>query len=100
MPAEPAREWLTPSLSAYGIVSSHWRRRKCLSLFRHHAVAVSDHRWCSAGSIGSVPNGGRGQLRRMDADGLLRHVVYLDEREDKLAIDVRRDPAKSGNQNE
>jgi ATP-dependent DNA ligase len=25
---------------------------------------------------------------------------YLDEREDKLAIDVRRDPAKSGNQNE
>jgi ATP-dependent DNA ligase len=24
-------------------------------------------------------------------DGLLRHVVYLGEREDKLAIDVRRD---------
>ena len=25
-------------------------------------------------------------------DGLLRHVVYLGEREDKLAINVRRDP--------
>jgi bifunctional non-homologous end joining protein LigD len=25
-------------------------------------------------------------------DGLLRHVVYLDEREDKPAIEVRRDP--------
>jgi len=24
-------------------------------------------------------------------DGLLRHVVYLGERHDKLAIDVRRD---------
>jgi bifunctional non-homologous end joining protein LigD len=25
-------------------------------------------------------------------DGLLRHVVYLGEREDKPAIEVRRDP--------
>ena len=25
-------------------------------------------------------------------DGLLRHVVYLGERKDKPAIDVRRDP--------
>ena len=25
-------------------------------------------------------------------DGLLRHVVYLGEREDKTALDVRRDP--------
>jgi ATP-dependent DNA ligase len=29
-------------------------------------------------------------------DGLLRHVVYLGEREDKPAIDVRRDPPHSG----
>jgi hypothetical protein len=26
-------------------------------------------------------------------DGLLRHVVYLGEREDKPVIDARRDPA-------
>ena len=29
-------------------------------------------------------------------DGLLRHVVYLGEREDKLAIDVRRSPPHGG----
>jgi ATP-dependent DNA ligase len=29
-------------------------------------------------------------------DGLLRHVVYLGEREDKPAIDVRRDPPHAG----
>ena len=29
-------------------------------------------------------------------DGLLRHVVYLGEREDKPAIEVRRDPPRSG----
>jgi ATP-dependent DNA ligase len=29
-------------------------------------------------------------------DGLLRHVVYLGEREDKPAIEVRRDPPHSG----
>ena len=29
------------------------------------------------------------------SDGLLRHVVYLDEREDKSAIEVRRDPPHS-----
>jgi DNA ligase D-like protein (predicted ligase) len=29
-------------------------------------------------------------------DGLLRHVVYLGEREDKPAIDVRRDPPQRG----
>jgi bifunctional non-homologous end joining protein LigD len=27
-------------------------------------------------------------------DGLLRHVVYLGEREDKPALEVRRDQAK------
>jgi bifunctional non-homologous end joining protein LigD len=30
------------------------------------------------------------------SDGLLRHVVYLGEREDKPAIDVRRDPPHAG----
>jgi len=29
-------------------------------------------------------------------DGLLRHVVYLGEREDKLAVDVRRSPPHAG----
>ena len=29
-------------------------------------------------------------------DGLLRHVVYLGEREDKLATEVRRDPPQLG----
>ena len=29
-------------------------------------------------------------------DGLLRHVVYLGEREDKLATEVRRSPPHSG----
>ena len=29
-------------------------------------------------------------------DGLLRHVVYLGEQEDKLAIDVRRSPPHAG----
>jgi ATP-dependent DNA ligase len=29
-------------------------------------------------------------------DGLLRHVVYLGEREDKLASEVRRSPPHSG----
>jgi len=29
-------------------------------------------------------------------DGLLRHVVYLGEREDKLAIEVRRSPPHVG----
>jgi ATP-dependent DNA ligase len=29
-------------------------------------------------------------------DGLLRHVVYLGEREDKLAAEVRRSPPHSG----
>jgi len=29
-------------------------------------------------------------------DGLLRHVVYLGEREDKLAVDVRRSPPHFG----
>jgi ATP-dependent DNA ligase len=29
-------------------------------------------------------------------DGLLRHVVYLGEREDKPATVVRRDPPRSG----
>jgi bifunctional non-homologous end joining protein LigD len=30
------------------------------------------------------------------ADGLLRHVVYLGEREDKLATEVRREPPHVG----
>ena len=30
------------------------------------------------------------------SDGLLRHVAYLGEREDKPAIEVRRDPPHSG----
>ena len=29
-------------------------------------------------------------------DGLLRHVVYLGERDDKPAVEVRRDPPHSG----
>jgi len=36
----------------------------------------------------------RGELCRVDARGLLRHVVYQGEREDKPAIEVRRDPPR------
>ena len=32
----------------------------------------------------------RNPRRRADPDGLLRHVVYLGEREDKPAEDIRR----------
>jgi bifunctional non-homologous end joining protein LigD len=32
----------------------------------------------------------------VDTDGLLQHVVYLGEREDKPAIDVRRDAPHAG----
>ena len=48
-------------------------------------------RWCSAGSIGYVPNGRRGQLCRMDPGWSAPARRLLGEREDKLARDVRRD---------
>jgi ATP-dependent DNA ligase len=48
------------------LVLSHWMRLEMV-------VEVSDAEWTP--------------------DGLLRHVVYLGEREDKPVIDARRDPA-------
>jgi hypothetical protein len=45
-----------------------------------------------AGTLGPPWDGGAGELPDVTEDGLLRQVVYLGEREDKPAAEVRRDP--------
>ncbi len=77
------------SLSGCMAVSSRSRSRRCRYRSRHHVVVGSDRRSCSRGSIGCVLRWSSRSRTSRVPDGLLRHVVYLGEREDKAAIDVR-----------
>ena len=64
---------------------------------RRHAVAVSDHRWCSRRVHWVRPEMVvEVSYVEWTPDGLLRHVVYLGEREDKLATEVRRSRPHAG----
>jgi hypothetical protein len=59
-------------------------------IVRPHA-AVASARRSSAGCIGSPEMVIEVSYAEWTPDGLLRHVVYLGEREDKPAIEVRRE---------
>jgi ATP-dependent DNA ligase len=58
--------------------------------FRLTALVLSRAHWVRPEMVVEV------SYAEWTPDGLLRHVVYLGEREDKPAIEVRRDPSHSG----
>ena len=85
-----------PNWSGYGGVYTRSQSTRCPCPFRPHGAAGSGHRWCLAGSIGVQPEMVvEVSYVEWTPDGLLRHVVYLGEREDKPAIEVRRDRPSS-----
>jgi bifunctional non-homologous end joining protein LigD len=77
----------SPSWSACGSVFSRSRPTRCRSLSRRHAAVGSDRRGCIGWQPDMVVEV---SFAEWTPDGLLRHVVYLGEREDKPAIEVRR----------
>ena len=80
------------SLSACGNAFIRSRSPGCLSPLHHRGgrfgspLVLSRVHWVRPEMVGEV------SYAEWTRDGLLRHVVYLDEREDKPAIEVRRDP--------
>lgn len=81
------------SLNACGRSYSPSRSPRCPCLSRHHGTAVLDHpplvlsrvHWVRPELVVEV------SYVEWTPDGLLRHVVYLGEREDKPASDVIRE---------
>ena len=90
----PALVCRTPSLSGCGGVYSRYRSTRCLSRYRRHAAVGSARRWRLAGWIHWVRPEMVVEVNYAEwmPDGLLCQVVYLGEREDKPANEVRRDP--------
>jgi ATP-dependent DNA ligase len=62
--AVPAPVCSSPNWNAFGSASSPRSWRRCRSQYRRHVVPGSDHRWCSAGSIGSGPKSSSKSLMR------------------------------------
>ena len=84
------------SLSAYTGVSNHSQSRRCRCQSHHHAEVgsatplLSRVHWVRPEMVVEV------SYVEWTPDGLLRHVVYLGEREDKLAAEVRRSRPHAG----
>jgi len=79
-------------LSVYGNVFDLWPFLRCRYPSRRQEAVGLDRPWCLAACIGVRPEMVvEVSFVEWTPDGLLRHVVYLGEREDKPAIDVRRD---------
>jgi ATP-dependent DNA ligase len=70
-----------------------WRRLQPLQV-QDALVGTTTSRSAGAqpGALGTARNGRQGQYAEWTPDGLLRHVVYLSERENKPANEMRRDP--------
>jgi ATP-dependent DNA ligase len=82
MPVAPAQACPMRSLSACGNVFGHSLSIRCRYLSRRHAAAVSALvlsrvHWVRPEMVVEV------SFAEWTPDGLLRHVVYLGEREDK-----------------